>query len=895
MKYNILVLCALIPACVGEPPTASLAPIAATGAPYQTDRLSPNVTPTGYQVSLTLDPKQPEYSGEVAIAVTLRLSQNEIWLHSLEHTITRAQYTTNTGKTFALSTARQGTDWLGLAAQESLPAGSGVLELSFEGAMTKPLFGMYRVKSEENWYIFSQMEALGAREAFPCFDEPRFKVPFDVSLVLPSEDRAFFNTPSQKVSRNNGQATHQFATSKPLPTYLLAFAVGPLDVLHDPEHDIHREDGSVLQVRVIAAAGKAHLAKMALRETKSILAIEESYFGTPYPYAKLDLVAVPDFEAGAMENPGLITYRDSLLLFDEATVTERQLARFANTHAHELAHIWFGDLVTMPWWDDLWLNEAFATWFAGKVVSQYRPDWQSEIDSLRWFTWVMEQDSNPRSRRIREPIATRGDIENAFDGITYGKGYAVLAMFENLIGEAAFQAGIRTYLQDHAWDNATSADLIAALERAAGRKDFSSAFRTFLDQPGVPVVAIEPGECVNEQLTVTLSQKRWQPLGGARLEAHQWQVPICLQAGDGGEKVCTILKQDRERLVLPTCPDTLIPNPGGVAYSLWTLPAPWINKLLEGLAAAPEIDRVSAIGNLTMLYEAGSLSATDLLAIAPAMLSHQSPRVRLGALALIGKLDALVTDDLRGDWHTWLASLLAPLVQEIGWGAPGEKAAKALWDLRRKLLKMAGAKANLPSVVKEATQRSEAFLKGEEINRELAGTALSIFAKKSEPGVFKEIQVIFENETDIFRRSILRSALTSFTHKDLVEPMITYAFSDALKDNEREKFIFAPSRNPDTRVQAWESIKPRLQEIRALLPSHSARYLPYLLSNHCSEAAVKDLDTAFLPWLTGPDDERVPGLDRHVSATRNKLERCRALRQQHSTSLETVIRRHHDI
>jgi len=889
MKILSVCLGILMAGCAGGTSPVESNPSHQKAMPHESDRLDPEVIPAAYQIHLSVDPARPDYTGTVSVDLKLTTSKSAFWLHSLKHQITSASFKDAGGTSHNLTVERKGDDWLGLHAPQALPAQSGILNIQFSGTMSNPLFGMYRVQSEKRWYIFSQMEALGAREAFPCFDEPGFKVPFTMSFTVPEKQKVFFNTPSASVETNGAMSTHHFATSKPLPTYLLAMAIGPLDVLHNPEDDIIREDGTKLQVRIITAHGKADKAAMALRETKKLVAIEEDYFGIPYPYEKLDLVAVPDFEAGAMENPGLITYRDSLLLFDEATVTERQLSSYADTHAHELAHIWFGDLVTMPWWDDLWLNEAFATWFAAKVVSKYRPDWQNKIGALRWFTWVMEQDSNPKSRRIQEPIITRGDIDNAFDGITYGKGYAVLAMFENLIGEEAFQKGIRQYLQDHAWGNATSSDLISALEKASGRSDFADSFKTFLEQPGVPLVSITPGQCTNNQLTITLTQKRWQPLGGAKLSPQAWHTPICVQSGVAGEKVCTILKEPSQDLLLPDCPSTVVPNPGGVAYLLWSMPTDWLNQLLKNLKDAPEIDRVSAVGNIRLLYESGELSAADLLTIAPAMLSDKSARVRNSALSLIGTLNPLVTSDFRPHWNTWLGNLVKPLIAELGWGEDGEKSPKEVWELRKKFLSIAGKQAGLPEVVAEAQRRSEIFLNGGEIKRELASTALTIYARHSSPKAFKHMQVIFEAETDIFRRGVLRRALASFSNEELIEPLISYAFSDALRDNERENFIFAPNRNHQTRELAWKTVKKRLSEIRDLLPSHSTKYLPYLLSSHCSQKALTELTDVFEPWISGPEEKRVEGLDRHVSATRNKLERCLALREKNQMALATMV------
>ena len=245
-----------------------------------------------------------------------------------------------------------------------------------------------------------------------------------------------------------------------------------------------------------------------------------------YPYAKLDLVAVPDFGAGAMENAGLITYRDRYLLFDRKTATESELRGYIGIHAHEVAHMWFGDLVTMAWWDDLWLNEAFATWFAGKISNQYKPDWETAYGQIRGRRWVMDQDSSPASRRMREPIKSRGDIENAFDGITYTKGSAVLDMFERYVGEEKFRDGVRMYMERHAWGNATFDDLLDALEDSSKQTGLKSAMASFIDQPGVPHVRILPKPCRDGKTEIEITQSRWQPLGQQTLAPGQWTVPF---------------------------------------------------------------------------------------------------------------------------------------------------------------------------------------------------------------------------------------------------------------------------------------------------------------------------------------------------------------------------------
>ncbi|MEC9466744.1 MAG: M1 family metallopeptidase [Myxococcota bacterium] len=858
-------------------------------APPQTDRVDPDVIPTHYRVHLELDPAQADYRGTVSIDITLQSPKKILWLHSLKHTIEKATLTSSAGMVIELTPERAVTDWLGLRSAAPMGPGQHTLDLTFRGTMSNPLFGMYRTQDADDWYIFTQMEPLGAREALPCFDEPQFKTPFDWTMTVPAGQHAFFNSPIIGRTKKDGRETIRYATSMPLPTYLLALAAGPLEVLHRPEHDLKRPDGSTLPIRIITARGQSAKAELALRETKTILGITEDYFGLPYPYAKLDLVAVPDFAAGAMENPGLITYRDSLLLFEEESVTQAQLRSYANTHAHELAHIWFGDYVTMAWWDDLWLNEAFATWFAAKAVSKYRPDWNNQTDSIGWFTWVMEQDSSPRARRIAEPIKTRGDIENAFDGITYGKGYAVLAMFEKLIGEDAFRDGVRAYINEHAWGNATRDDLLRALQKAGGRDDFSTSFQTFLNQAGVPLVTVEPGACTDRGRTVALSQRRWQPLGGEALEQHTWQLPICLRGDRTTDPVCTVLDRATGSIVLPGCPKMVQPNPDGTGYLLWKLPVEDLQKLIAALPSFPEIDRLSAMSNLRMLYQSGAMAISDLLTVMPGLIKDPSPRVRLSAVRLISELGSMLAPEEREGWYAYLGRLVHPVVEELGWGDDDVDAPRELWRLRSTVLSLAARGPGSASVIAGARARTHAFLAGQEVKRETIGTALEIAAEHGDEALFERLRVAFEAERDPFKRRSLRRGLTSFHQPELYERVLNYAFSDALRANERSGFIRGPTRDYRSRDAAWSWISQRMESVRKLLPSNDARYLPYLLSSFCNQQALEELERVFEPWMPEGSDP-VEGIERHFAASRNGLKRCLAKKEHHLAALQAYLK-----
>jgi len=395
-------------------------------------QLGTDVIPVSYQLTLNIVPELDQFSGTAIIELEIAEPLDYFYLHGKNLEVSRVQLATADS---LLDASYEQVDKSGIARINLSQAvsGSARLEIEYSAPFGQSLAGLYKVSESGNDYAFTQFEAISARKAFPGFDEPGFKAPFDITLIVPEKLVAISNTPEISSELKDGMKFVSFATSKPLPTYLIAFAVGDLDVvewLPLPATDIRPRE---LPLRGIAAKGKGDQLAYALEGTNAIVTALESYFGTPYPWAKLDILAVPDFAAGAMENAGAITYRESLLLFDDTATPKRQ-RRYKMVHAHELAHQWFGDLVTPVWWNDIWLNESFATWMAFVAMDFAEPQGNYRRDLVSRGLQVMASDSLVNARQIRQPILSNNDISTAFDGITYSKGGAVLSMFENYLG-----------------------------------------------------------------------------------------------------------------------------------------------------------------------------------------------------------------------------------------------------------------------------------------------------------------------------------------------------------------------------------------------------------------------------------------------------------------------------
>jgi aminopeptidase N len=493
-------------------------------APQANGRLPDLARPTRYALDLDVNPDEQGYSGRVRIDVEVARSTRALVLHARGLTITRAEITQGEGRQTATATnrmaagGRESPEELVLTLPRALNQGAATVEIAFTGGYSPELRGLFHVREGERWYAFSDFEPTDARRAFPCFDEPGFKVPVEVAITAPSELMALSNM--NEVSHTEDAArhttTHRFAPSPPISTYLVAFAVGPFEVFEGAT--------SPVPIRVIAPRGKAPLGRLAAAMANETLAYLGDWFARPYPYPKLDLVAVPDFGPGAMENPGLVTFRDAALLLDESRASARARFYMSSIVAHELAHQWFGDLVTMAWWDDLWLNEGFATWMGSKVMLHVRPAMGAEYDDVDSSAWARQTDGLTTAHAIRQRVTSTSEALESFDATTYSKGAAVLRMLEVWMGEEPFQRGIREYVRAHEWSNATASDLLASLSTAAGR-DVSPVASTFLDQTGVPLVRVEVSCAADRKPELVFTQTRFAVETPAQPFTERWQMP----------------------------------------------------------------------------------------------------------------------------------------------------------------------------------------------------------------------------------------------------------------------------------------------------------------------------------------------------------------------------------
>ncbi|MGA8539840.1 MAG: M1 family metallopeptidase, partial [Terriglobales bacterium] len=445
-------------------------------------RLPAGVVPSAYTVSLTIIPAEPSFHGNISIDLDIQHSIQLIWLNGTGLTIGSAEVSQH-GKVQSAEIVAGGADFIGVRVPKPLAAGKAELRIAYTGKISSGGDGLFRRDYKGATYLLTQFEPDAARRVFPCFDEPGFKATWQFTLHVPHDQVGLTNAPVEsEMPEANGMKAIRFGRTKPLSTYLVALAVGPFDIV-----EAGRGGKSQTPVRIITPKGEGAGAKFAADITPPVLDWFEDYLGVPYAFGKLDLIANPGCSSGAMEHPGLITFcGPQLVTLPEQDFPKRR-RDFTRVIAHEMAHQWFGNLVTPAWWDNLWLSEGFATWLQGKYIEATHPEWNFRTEELRNRFATLQDDGLATTRRLNEPVNSKAEINNSFGSITYVKGAAVLAMFDVATGDVKFRQALRRYLDGHRFRTATSEDLIEALHAEDGRQ-LADALAKFVDQPGVPLV-----------------------------------------------------------------------------------------------------------------------------------------------------------------------------------------------------------------------------------------------------------------------------------------------------------------------------------------------------------------------------------------------------------------------
>ena len=852
-------------------------PAVRLAAAEEVHRLQTEIQPTFQEIRLDLDARKQDYAGSVRIELKVATEVQSIQFHAQEMKLTRVLLQDK--KAARSLQAKEGSEGL-VRAEDGKPIAPGdyTLSIDFTNDFDRRATSLYRLETGGEAYTFTQFEAIDARMAFPCFDEPSFKFPYQMILSVPEAHQAVSNTPIEKTTVRNGVKTLVFRKTKPLPSYLLAIATGPLEFV--PMW------GLSVPGRIVVPKGSKALAETAAKMTPPILKALEKYFGSPYPYEKLDLIAVPEFSPGAMENPGAITYGDRFILFDPKTMSTGQKRLYAVFTAHELAHMWFGDLVTMKWWDDVWLNESFAEWMGDKIANEVYPDLGVNTRALQELQTAMVMDSRLSTRALRQPVESVANLLQNVDALTYKKGQAVLGMFERWVGPETFRKGVLAYLKKHRWGNAEAKDLWSSLSEAAG-VDLHAPMATFLDQSGIPLVRAE----VLDQDRVKLSQRRFLNYGVTTPgDDPLWQIPVTLlySDGDSARTHSLLLKEGSTTVTLPGLNGKKVawvyPNAGG-GYYRWSVDGPSLHALAT---AAPKAlttgQRIGFVQTLSALLGAGEIHGDDYISLLAGFGADEDPSVvatLTGQLALIQK--AFVDESLEDEFASYVRRVLGPAAQRFGLDRmPGEAQSVSL--LRPQLLAWLADEGRDEKALAHAEKLATSFLADRgSIDPSLVGVVLQLSALRGDEARFEDYRKRFEAATAPTDRDPLLAALGSFREPALRERALAYTLNEQVRPHEVFEIPQAMGANPAYEQQVFDWTLAHYDAIVKKIPPVYAPFLVYV-GGGCDEGRLGKAKEFFsLPEHT------VPGTDVELARMIEGTNDCLGLRAREGGSVKRYL------
>lgn len=721
-----------------QPPRPATIKIVSDATKY---RLSADVVPHSYDLVLEPDLDAGTLTGQVTVHVEIATATNTVVLNSEDLTIARADIEAQ-GQTMSCQVSVDpDNERIALTVDQELQPGPATVSISFAGAFNENLVGPYLstfvdADGATQKLATTQFEATHARKCFPCWDEPDFKATFAVTLVIPPGLDAVSNGPEVGREERDGKIRVSFAPTIAMSTYLVAFVVGPIETSEPVDVD-------GVPLRIVHVPGKAELTDFALEVGAFALRYFSDYFGLPYPGQKLDLVAIPDFAFGAMENLGCVTFRETLLLVDPAQATQPELQRAADVINHEIAHMWFGDLVTMKWWNGLWLNEAFATFMEMRCTDAFRPDWGRWTDFGISRSAAFATDSLASTRPIEYEVISPVEAEGMFDILTYEKGAAVVRMLEQFLGEEKFRAGIRRYMQEHQFDNADTPDLWAAIEAEAG-EPVSEIMHSWIYQGGFPQVSVT----ASSQGPV-VTQEPLQLLGADEVPDQQWLVPIeyrwvrneSTQPDDqssagSAQPPSSHLLLGEQPVAIDGAANTeanLLVNANGSGFFRVRYTADALDDLtVDATENLTAVERYSLIDDAWASVLAGQISTVSFLTLLEAMTAESNRSVWQRIIAGFQALSRLVDGEARERLNEIVHDAVAPTL--AGLGLEGrEDDTDQQRQLRADLFRALGTLANDPEIQELAKQISAEGLRNPElVDTSLLAAATDIVAARGD-------------------------------------------------------------------------------------------------------------------------------------------------------------------
>jgi aminopeptidase N len=843
-------------------------------------RLPEVAAPDAYKLTFTPDLEKATFEGDETISIRVLKPSAEVTLNAVDIDFHEVTITSGGSTQKAKVTPDKDKEMVVLAVEKPLAAGAATVHITYTGTLNSEMRGLYLGKDDQGRkYAASQFEATDARRAFPSFDEPGYKATFDITAVA---DKGLVAISNQKIVSDTpgpgDKHTVHFATTVKLSSYLAALVVGNFEYI----------EGGVdgIPIRVYSTPGKKEMGRFALETAEHVLSYYDKYFNIKYPYGKLDLVGLPDFSAGAMENAGCITFREVLLQFDEKGGSVDLKKTVASVIAHEMAHQWFGDLVTMKWWDDIWLNEGFATWMSSKPIEAWKPEWNFNLDDVSNTGGTLNTDSLANTRPIHQAAETPGQIMELFDGIAYGKAASVLRMLESYLGEQTFRAGINAYIQQHQYANATADDFWSAQAKTS-KKPVDQIMPTFVKQAGAPIINVK-AQCSGNSTTVTLDQRRYY-YDREKFQAANdqvWEVPLCLKSSTGAQK-CELLTKKEQTFTLEGCSTWVLANAGATGYYR----AGYQPDAVRALAADAEskltpAERIALQSDIWASVRVGREPVGDYLAFAQGLGNDRNRAVMddvLGRLDFIGRY--LVTDSDRDSFRAWLRGYLSPMMKDVGWDPkPGESDEQR--TLRGRLFNALGYDARDPEVLAAARKLAEKALDDpSSVDRQMAGGAMALAALNGDQALYDRLMVAIKNPKSPEEYYMYLFTLPQFSDPKLLQRTLDYALTPDVRSQDALGVVTSVMGNPEGQKQAWDFVLAHWDAVQKVGGPFASAQVVGSTGSFC-DAQMRDQVVEFYAA------HKIEAAERTYRQSIERINNCVDLRTQQQPQLASWLGQH---
>ena len=838
-------------------------------------RLPDLVAPEHYSLWFGPDLQTATFRGRETIDVRLRSASREIMLHAAEITFGEVTVTAAGRTQTARVTLDARRETATLLVPQAIPAGAATINITYTGILNDKLRGFYLSKANGRNYAVTQLEATDARRAFPSFDEPAYKATFDISVTVDQGDNVISNGRqlADVAGPEPGKHTLTFSRTPKMSSYLVAMMVGDF---------VCREGASDgTPIRICSTPDKLSLTGFALEAAIQQLKFYNNYFGISYPYGKLDIIAVPDFSAGAMENTAAITFRERLLLADPERASLDVLKNIAGVISHEIAHQWFGDLVTMKWWDDIWLNEGFATWMANKPIAEWKPEWRVQLDDLEDTLTAKATDALRTTRPVRMDVETPDEINEVFDAIAYQKGSAVLRMLETYVGPELFRKGIASYVQKYSYANAAAEDFWNELTRVTG-KPIDRIMRTYIDQAGIPVLAPRPG--ANGALS--LQQERFSGMPGAVAPAAQiWTIPVCTKAPGNAAARCDVMTQKTQTFPgAGAAAGPVVANAESHGY-YFTEYTPEAVRALAANPALTPLERLGLLGDEWWMARSGRHDIGVFLDVAAALgsddTSHITEQIRQ-RLAYVGEY--LVAAAQRPRFEQWVRDRFTPALDALGLpGNPGEPEDRQ--SRRASLLSLVGVTGNSPDVQRRARELALGYIANpNSLPGTLAPTVLQVAALGGDAALYERyVEQLKKPGVQPEEYYRFFNALSSFRDPALVTRTLQFALSADVRTQDTGTLFGQLLARSFAREAAWQFTQSQWPTITAKLGTFQG--IPTIareLQNFCSAQRATEVRQFF---MRNP----IASSERTLQQSIERIETCAAVQARQSPALLTWL------